>query len=329
MTFRLKKQGVAFALLAFFISSCSTDEIDHTSNKTCSITVRCDDLLNGDFLSRVAIDFSSGSPTFPFLATDTLGIFPATGDQVSFPLSGSAGSTSAIFDGGGWRLKDGLMYYAYLPFSRVNYMAESQRDKIPVSFIGQKQSSPGSTAEIGKFVYMSSEGGTPENQQLKFQLHHVGALARIEIIVPAATTYTKLYILAENDVFFTQGTLSLASNSVALTPVKRSNRMELNLNNQKFSSTDVGSSFNYYMMFPPCDCGSQNLKIVLVDTYGNTYTASTRVGKSNNFIAGHYYGFTLSDSFVKETGSTGDDGGNIGFLVESDEMKDENVDIKF
>lgn len=322
-------QGVGITTLLLLLSCTSDDSLTEKQEKGYSITVVCDELRNGDTSTRVAIDLSTGSPTFPFQTTDTLGIFPATGDQVSFPLSGSAGSTSATFDGGGWRLRDGMTYYAYLPFSRVNYMAESQRDMIPVSFLGQKQSAPNSTSEIGNFVYMSSDGVTPDNSQLKFQLHHVGALARIGITVPAAATYTKLYILAENDVFLTQGTLSLVSNDVALTPVRRSNRMELNLNNQKFSNSDVGSSYNYYMMIPPCDCGNQSLKIVMVDSYGNTYTASTRVGKTNNFVAGHYYGFTLSDSFVKETGNTGDDDGNIGFLVESDEMKNEDVNIKF
>ena len=137
------------------------------------------------------------------------------------------------------------------------------------------------------------------------------------------------YKLTIDDVFFTYGTLNLTSNTVSLTPVKRSNKIELDLNNQKFSSSDVGISFNYYMMIPPCDCGNQNLKIVLVDSFGNTYTAATRVGKNNNFIAGHYYGFTPSESFVKEAGSVGEGGGNIGFLVESDKMKTENVDLKF
>lgn len=320
--------AVTTALL--LLSSCTSDDLIVEKHEQCySITVVCDELKDGDSSTRVAIDLSTGSPRFPFLATDTLGIFPSTGDQVSFPLSGSAGSTSATFDGGGWRLKDGMTYYAYLPFSRVNYSAESQREKIPVSFLGQKQSTPNSTSEIANYVYMSSEGAVPENSLLKFQLHHVGALARVGITVPAAAVYNKLYILAEDDVFFTQGTLNLASDEVTLTPVKRSNRIELNLNNQKFTSSDVGSSYNYYMMIPPCDCGNQSLKIVLVDSYGNTYTAPTREGKTKNFVAGNYYGFTMSDSFVKETGSTGDDDGNIGFLVESDVMANEDVNIKF
>lgn len=322
-------QGAVLSAL-LLLSSCTQDHLMADKNgQSYSITVECDELINGDYSNRVSIDLSTGSPTFPFQTTDTLGIFPATGDQVSFPLSGSAGSTSAMFDGGGWRLKDGMTYYAYLPFSRVNYTAESQRNKIPVSYQGQKQSTPNSTSEIGNYVYMSSEGVVPVNSLLKFQLHHVGALARVEITVPAAATYSKLYILAEDDVFLTQGALNLASNNVALNPGKRSNRMELNLCNQKFSSSEVGSSYYYYMMIPPCDCGTQGLKIVLVDSYGNSYTVPTRVGKTNNFVAGHYYGFTMSGSFVKESGSTGDDDGNIGFLVESDEMKNEDVNINF
>lgn len=322
-------QGAVFTALLLISSCTSEDSVVEKNEQVYSITVLCDELKNGDNSTRVTIDLSTGSPTFPFQVTDTLGIFPATGDQVSFPLSGNAGSTSATFDGGGWRLKDGMIYYAYLPFSRVNYTAESQRNKIPISFLGQKQSTPNSTSEIGNFVYMSSEGAAPEKSMLRFQLHHVGALARVGITVPAAATYSRLYILAEDDVFLTQGALDLASNEVTLTPVRRSNRIELNLSNQKFTSSDIGSSYNYYMMIPPCDCGDQSLKIVMVDSYGNTYSAPTRVGKTNNFVAGHYYGFTLSGSFVKEAGSTGDDDGNIGFLVESDEMKNEDVNIKF
>lgn len=319
---------IFFALL--LLSSCESDDsMVEKHEQCCSITVVCDNLKDGDASTRVAIDLSTGNPRFPFLATDTLGIFPSTGDQVSFSLSGSAGTTSATFDGGGWRLKNDMTYYAYLPFSRVNYTADSQREKIPVSYLGQKQSVPNSTSEIGNYVYMTSEGVIPDNSQLKFRMRHVGALARVGITVPAAAIYSKLYILAEDDVFFTQGTLNLTSDEITLSPVRRSNRIELNLNNQKFTSSDVGSSYNYYMMIPPCDCGNQSLKIVMVDSYGNTYTAPTREGKAKNFVAGNYYGFTMSDSFVKESGSTGDDDGNIGFLVESDEMKNEDVNIKF
>lgn len=313
--------------LMLFDACDSSDIIENDTTGLYSVKVSSQNMINGDISTRVGVDLSSGSPTFPFLETDTLGIFPSKGDQVSFSLSGNAGKTYATFDGGGWALKNEMTYYAYLPFNRANYITDKSRD-IPVCYEGQEQSAPNSTEKLSDFVYMASNGVRPFDGVLSFDLHHIGALARINFTVPVATTFTKLYILAESDVFITKGFYDLSSNSATLTAQTRSDRLPLNMNNQKFTSSDMETSVNYYMMIPPCDCSGQTLKLVLVDSFGNIYSATTREGKNNNFQAGHYYGFTVSDSFTKTEGAS-DGGGNIGFLVETEEMTNENVEINF
>lgn len=313
------------------LSACNQVEEDVAKDFCDALSVRVftSEMINGDADTRVAIDLSSGSPVFPFVENDTLGIFPSVGDQVSFPLAGSAGSTSASFDGGGWGLKQGISYYAYLPFSRANFASYDQKNSLSVSFLGQMQDNVNNTDGIGKYVYMTTIGTTQTSGVLLFKLHHVGALARIGITFPEAATFTRIYIQAESDVFATAGTLDLESNEVTISPVTRSDRITLSLKNVKITSQQLSTAYNFYMMFPPCDCTGQTLKIVLVDSFGNTYTANTRVGKANNFLAGHYYGFTTTESFVKAAGAVDDDGGNLGFLIESDEMTGENVNLNF
>ena len=51
---------------------------------------------------------------------DVIGIFPAEGDQVGFPITDGIEGNKAIFDGGGWGLKANYMYAAYFPYNKDN-----------------------------------------------------------------------------------------------------------------------------------------------------------------------------------------------------------------
>ena len=58
-------QGVAITALLLLLSCTSDDSLTEKNEKGYSITVVCDELRNEDTSTRVAIDLSTGSPTFP------------------------------------------------------------------------------------------------------------------------------------------------------------------------------------------------------------------------------------------------------------------------
>ena len=74
---------------------------------------------------------------FRWSAGDKLGIFPDSGDQVSFAIDDSqAGSLTATFDGGGWALKPSHSYTVYFPYIRNIDLIKSA---IPLDYTGQTQ----------------------------------------------------------------------------------------------------------------------------------------------------------------------------------------------
>jgi len=120
--------------------SFETDEIEKVSIET--VSAEMEDIEGGEYTRNW---FSAGSHNGSNVASpwftnnDTLGIFPASGDQIPFPLSEISGKTQTfVFYGKGWDLKKTMNYYSYFPFSRKNYKDSLNIRHVEYSFIGQE-----------------------------------------------------------------------------------------------------------------------------------------------------------------------------------------------
>ena len=123
---------------------------------------------------------------------DTIGIFPKTGDQIYFSMSGNANSLKTTFTGGGWALKSNNSYYAYYPFSSNNYVKKNAKDNVRMSIKGQTQTGANSTLHLGDYDYMAAVGDVPSSGTIDFIFNHLVAFLQFDITLPVKGVVQKI-----------------------------------------------------------------------------------------------------------------------------------------
>lgn len=238
----------AFGTLAF---SCSRESGQDTTLRT--ITFTADDFILAEDALPGTKTSLSGNSGFVWSAADTAGVFPSTGAQVYFTMEAGAGASSAPFDGGGWGLLASEDYYSYYPFVGDIYL---NRNKIPVSYMGQKQVGPSSSAHMGKCDFMYSKGEL-QGQDLGFNYHHMSCIIRANVTLPAGT-YTKFAVTAPSNLFVTKGWFNLMAETPTIVGTLYSNQLGIDLESV---TSDGSTSFYIYIMSAPVNL--QGLEITV------------------------------------------------------------------
>ena len=267
--------------IPLLLLSCNEEQT--ITESKCKIICSVDEFESTD-LSRTTTD-----PNNNFLITwasgDVIGIFPREGYQEPFEIpTNQIGNTSASFDGGYWDVKDGLQYNAYYPFDKKNFDSADMKTQIPVSYIGQKQSS--TSCNIGAFDYTYSDWKTASGGIVSFDFHHIGAIAVFSLKYPATTTYTKLTLSADDAVIPLEGTYDLTAEDVSFIADENSysNSISLELNN---CSGVAGETGVFYMMLPPMDLSNNEVTFTLTTSEGTVCSYS--IEKALNVKKGKLY----------------------------------------
>ena len=175
---------------------------------------------------------------------DTVGIYPNTRGQVYFSIEGESGSNYARFDGGGWAFKPSSTYYSYYPFIGKIYL---NRNRIPVSYLGQKQIGITSTAHIGHYDFMYTSGTQVESESINFNYSHLNCVIGFILRLPAGT-YTNLTITAPTEVFPIAGYYDLMSDHPVIIPTQYSDHLSIELEGV---TVDDQQQFIVYLMSAP------------------------------------------------------------------------------
>ena len=160
------------------------------------------------------------SKGFVWAEKDTVGIFPSKGNQIYYEMSSGAGSSSAVFDGGGWALKDEYIYSSYYPLKGDFYL---DRKSIPVTYSTEvTQCGNDNPDHLGANAYMFAPETTVSNGKVKFKYWQLGSVLMPRVTLPAGT-YTKLVLSTEVPIFVVSGKYDLttgvdASSSSATMP---------------------------------------------------------------------------------------------------------------
>ncbi len=211
---------------------------------------------------------------------DTVGIFPSSGDQVSFPMISGAGSNSANFDGGSWGLKDNNTYSAYYPFSRKYYSAS--HNAVRLTWEGQIQSGNNDGSHLGAFDYLASGASAPRGQYLTINFVRLGAIACFKVSAPEPGTYTKAIIKTDADLVL-EADMDVTGESPVVTPVKTAHEMTLGLKN--ITTSSANEVVTLYMMMYPVDFTGHTISITLVGEEESTYAYLPE----KNMVAGKPY----------------------------------------
>lgn len=253
--------------------------------------------------TKTSTILEDGNITYAWEATDTIGIFPNTGYQVAFPIGGQAGDAYAVFNGGGWALKDNAMYSAYYPFEYMNKRASH----IPLLFTGQVQNGD-NLNHIGKYDYLVSVPTAPKNGSVTFMMKHMACLVWLNLTMPISTNFKTISINSNKTVFKTAVYMDILDESLPLTTAAESDHIVLNLKNVTLGENNLLQAF---MMVAPTDIGDAEYKISAVDDAGRVYEANLSSGYNKVFKQGGKKKITASLSLVSEPGTgkitTGED----------------------
>lgn len=253
--------------------------------------------------TRTSTTLDGNNIKYGWVTTDTLGIFPNTGYQVAFPIGDQAGEAKAVFQGGGWALKESATYSAYYPFEYMNKRASC----IPLVFTGQVQQGD-NLDHIGKYDYLASVPTRVENGSVTFSMMHVGCLVWLNLTMPIATNFSTISISSNQKVFKTAVYMDIQDENLPLTTAAESDHVVLNLKNVTVDSSKLLQAF---MMVAPTDLGDAEYRISAVDDAGRVYQADLSTGYNKVFGKGAKKKITATLTLVSEPGTgkitTGED----------------------
>lgn len=155
------------------------------------------------------------SQGFVWTEKDTVGIFPSKGNQIYYEMSSGAGSSSAVFDGGGWALKDEYIYSSYYPLKGDFYL---DRKSIPVTYSTEvTQCGNNNSEHLGANAFMFAPETTVSNGKVTFKYWQLGSVLKPRVTLPAGT-YTKLVLSTEAPIFVVSGKYDLTTGVDASSP---------------------------------------------------------------------------------------------------------------
>ena len=319
----IRKVSVLFTLVA--VAACTEDTIVEINNNSGSSDFLQEISITGkdfqlDEVTRSSVTISEKGVSFTWNEDDVIGIFPNTGDQVSFAMHDGAGTQTATFSGGGWALKSSATYAAYYPHDFYN------RDltNIPISYIGQIQNGNADTEHIGAYDFMAASVTTPTQGAVAFDMQHLGCLIQLTITVPQPATLNKIALVTDGE-FIETGAINLTLEKTPILPVTKSNTFEVALEN--ITTTAENENVVVYFMMPPTDLSKNTLKLQLVtDDEGLEYSLFNR-----NFEAGKAYALkasellyssnTISEFYFLNKNNTTSVISDVAAVIEKNEIK--------
>ena len=249
-----------------------------------------------DVATKVTTTLSGESLSSVWNEGDVIGVFPDMGgDQVTFTVTGGAGTCTCLFDGDGWGLMPNARYSGYYPFHTDNYGDTDARKHIGISYVGQQQSVK-DVYSVGKYDYMVCTNAVPsfadadDPGTCTFNFKHLGALLVLDITFPEAATLDSLEMVAGDNLFIQTGTVDLSQYQAFATiaPASVGNTLALALSGMPVSA---GETIRFYMMAPP-SCLSEASAIKAVLSNGRKMT--TQLSNAYELIGGHAYAIAAS-----------------------------------
>ena len=272
MTFRqiLSVTFVSTAMLCACTNEAEDSSVDNEYVNSVRVTVESfkDDLPT----TRTNHILTSTGLDVQWAEGDALGIYPIGGDQVKFPLSSGSASASASFDGGAWKLRSGVQYAAYYPFSTDNYTIS--QTAIPVDYTGQTQNGNNTTSHLGAYDFLACAASSPNaNGDIDLQMKHLGAILRLQLTMPNADSYKKVVLESNgaNYCFVEKGSFDLTSATPAVHSTAISDSYTINLTN--VSTTRNNETITIYAMAAPAKTGNMTVTVYSTDDW-NRYSAN-------------------------------------------------------
>lgn len=167
------------------LTSCSNNEgiSQESGDDSSELTCVARDFELGDNFSRSSLTFDSKKGmVFAWTEGDEMTVFGKDDFRATqlYKLESGIGEPLAKFYAESFRLKPGLMYYAFSKTERTNgHVSIPDQNNITVDYSGQTQTGNANTSHLGAYDFMAA-GTVCENENAAhFTFDHLGSVLRI------------------------------------------------------------------------------------------------------------------------------------------------------
>lgn len=289
------KRTVLF-LLPLFCAACTSDLteevlIEQPVVKKGVAAVVEDFQFEETTETRTAIMPTSKGLSFAWKEGDQIGIY-ATSATASFSIDQiGIDAKNAMFDGGGFGLKQGSEYLALYP-----YMSEAtNKSAVRLNYAGQRQIANNDTRHLSAFDYMTARATAVAEDAASFEFKHLDAIMRLKIALPTAGYYTKVQVTGA--IFAETARVDLTSVTPSANRLSGLSKIALDLGNDVngiyLSADDL--TLTTYIAIAPVDLSRSELTVTVTDRKGTEYVAKVQ-GKMME--AGKAYAYNISHTYV-------------------------------
>lgn len=220
--------------------------------------------------SRISVTLDASGATFFWTEGDTLGIVPNDGVQTAFPINTGVNSSTAIFDGYDWALRESSTYAAYYPFDLEVYFGTTHQ--IKVDYSGQHQVGNDHPLEACAYDFLVSPATlVSKNNEVNFAMQHLGCLIRFTLVVPAADQFSKLTLSSATADFAKNCSYDLHEAAPALQVNSWTTKFNIALTDVE--TTAAGQTVVIYAMMPPSENVGHTWTVTLQGA-SQTYTGT-------------------------------------------------------
>lgn len=329
----MKRYVIVVPLSLLLLFSCSKtqvapelpvpDEAKETqTGEITSITFQAPAPLDTDEPTKAVI--VNDGKDFVWEVADTVGIYPDKGSQVYFSMADGAGTSTSVFDGGGWALKSSAIYYSYYPFIGDIYL---DKERMPVYFEGQYQVGADNFDNIRDHLFMCATG-TVTGNSLSFAYDHLCSFIYVKLTAPQGQ-YDNLTLSIDESLFVTDGYYALNAGTPAIVGTRFSDRMSVELKDFIISNAEGQYTVNF--LSAPIDLTGKEVKVELSSVDGKKYVY--RKKPSRAYLAGMRYGLSCKDYEIVEQVESADEvqsainGGSTSIEVENVPTGDMDLDL--
>lgn len=198
----------------------------------------------------------------------------------------NADQASSKLESKGFQLMDDVTYYAYIPAKSL----PTSETVIPVSLLGQRQTSNDNSAHLKDFDYACAKATKDDaSNSLKFNLENqIGWIIVEYTFTEALNNVTSVAISATDDIFVTEGTLDVATSTLISEATASQITLDLGKKGGEGISFTAGELFRGFFTVAPVDISGKTLTITATTKDGSTHELGTFTKETANILKGKF-----------------------------------------
>ena len=240
------------------------------------------------------------SGKFSWVANDKLGFWPDAQDvqygspqqSIFYVSESSDGSPNATFKANGWGLLRGKKYYSYYP-----YNSEATSTSVDITYLGQNQTSNGSSGNLGKFDYLHAAFTMPEQGNQDLDYKHLGGIVKLVLTFGseyASSVFTGMTLTAPSAILVESARYNPSGTAVTYNSTVKKASLSMKLNSGNGFKANSSYQLTLYMMMNPTSWKDKAMTVTVQSSDGKEF--SGKFTPTSNLAAGSGSSFSVKMS---------------------------------